>query len=225
MLIDIHHARGKRGLIISLSGCGNVDGNVRGYLAHIVTVFVILLLKFGIFSTIYDMAIPRKAPTQYNKCLFCGKESGFSRNGKYIKLSCPKKFCSHTCSLKFRHKDKIVYLTCPCCKKQFRKYNAIDGVARKHCSMKCYNMVRVNHFPKYEYPQKEHKNYKIKKINGKQVLKHRWIMENHLGRKLNRGEVVHHINGDPHDNRIENLMLTTQSQHMKIEISKLKRIQ
>lgn len=47
------------------------------------------------------------------------------------------------------------------------------------------------------------------------VLHHRVIVENHLGRLLNSDEEVHHINGNKHDNRVENLQVMKKGQHQR----------
>jgi hypothetical protein len=58
-------------------------------------------------------------------------------------------------------------------------------------------------------------HYKTIQVDGKQVRLHRHMMEQKLGRKLGFNEVVHHINGDKHDNRIENLEVLSRAEHMK----------
>lgn len=52
--------------------------------------------------------------------------------------------------------------------------------------------------------------------NGKKVRTHRWLMEQKLGRELLPSEHVHHINGNPLDNRPENLIVLLSAAHMRL---------
>lgn len=55
------------------------------------------------------------------------------------------------------------------------------------------------------------------------VLEHRLVMEKKLGRYLRPDEIVHHRDGNVQNNTEDNLELMSQSDHMKLEITRIKR--
>ena len=57
--------------------------------------------------------------------------------------------------------------------------------------------------------------YKRYGINGKQVLEHRLVVEQAIGRKLLPSEIVHHINGKRTDNRLSNLEILSNAEHTR----------
>ncbi|MGB1040999.1 MAG: HNH endonuclease signature motif containing protein [Flavobacteriales bacterium] len=102
-----------------------------------------------------------------------------------------------------------------------RLESTTDYRIRKFCCHKCFT----------DYNQgKQHSNYirgyKTRsdgyQINGKGQYIHRVVMEEYLGRNLKSTEHIHHKDGNPSNNKIENLQLVSNSEHRKIE-SKIQR--
>ena len=54
------------------------------------------------------------------------------------------------------------------------------------------------------------------KFKNSNKLFHRWVMQQHLKRRLKKGEIVHHKNGNKLDNNITNLELINWLEHIKI---------
>lgn len=142
------------------------------------------------------------------------KCAGISRGKRGLCTGRPKGITNST--------KKGKNLICPICNKdfyvpqhRFNKYNP------KYCSRSCLakdhlvKYIKIYGFKKSGKPR--HK-YKYIQVNGKQIREHRHIMQEHLGRKLESWEHVHHINDDSLDNRIENLIVLSNSEHQKIEV-------
>lgn len=58
--------------------------------------------------------------------------------------------------------------------------------------------------------------YKAVKVNGVKHDEHRYLMEQHLGRKLSSNELVHHKNENKRDNHIKNLTVMSKSEHARL---------
>lgn len=83
---------------------------------------------------------------------------------------------------------------------------------RRYCSKRCAGVAGNPRKPAGEFRSRYRK---VNTPDGRNMMEHRWVMEQHLGRELLPTEQVHHINHNRLDNRVENLEVVTTAEHGK----------
>lgn len=154
------------------------------------------------------------------KCLHCQKP--------FEHYKSHTKYCSHICSNRFHSKKRVIAIqNDPILretknayerernkkvgrkrdrlkhnqeeKERYRRKHGIESDSDLRCSPKGAGTIT-----KYGYRQITNRNHPNANRSGT-MFEHVFVMAEHLGRPLRKGETVHHKNGIRHDNRIENL--------------------
>lgn len=121
-------------------------------------------------------------------------------------------------------------LTCEWCSGTFTtKRSRVEIGKGRFCSKRCANSSSAARGPDHGwfggglgFDSKE-RRWLVTCRDGTQMFYSRAVMAGHLGRLLWPFEIVHHVNGDTEDDRIENLELTTRAEHIRIHMPDLLR--
>lgn len=95
-------------------------------------------------------------------------------------------------------------------------FNRLARNQTKFCSRQC-NGEANRGLAKGDRQSESKSGYiRIRQPDGSRVYLHRFLMAQKIGRELSEAEVVHHIDENKRNNRIENLMLfENQAKHLE----------
>src|SRR3990167_1989607 len=113
-----------------------------------------------------------------------------------------------------------IRVRCEKCGKEFADWISSK---RQFCSRRCWYGKRRSllgyQAPAWKDAKTDHNSgYLLVSRNGQLYLEHRWIMEQHIGRKLLPNEHIHHIDGNKKNNKLDNLALLTQEDHTRLHM-------
>ena len=109
---------------------------------------------------------------------------------------------------------KSIHLVCKHCDKTFKVFNCYKN-SYTYCSKKCRYDATIGNITICRRKGKSPYQY-IHLGIGIRKLDHRHIMEQHLGRTLNKKELIHHVDGNSLNNVIENLEIIDRAKHTAI---------
>lgn len=133
-----------------------------------------------------------------------GQEMGLSYGMSYLWAECPQ--CHLAKWVRFRDHNNGKAVLCRKC--SHGAENHANWKGGTFLDGEGYRLVRIPDNDPYA-------SMATRKGNGLYLLEHRYVMAKHLGRILTEEEIVHHKNGIKTNNKIENLELTINGQHIK----------
>lgn len=83
-----------------------------------------------------------------------------------------------------------------------------------------YNWKGGRYINRWGYVMIYSANSKLRPNHQGYIEEHRKVMEEHLGRKLKRSEIVIHLNKNPQDNRLKNLKIVTRGEQISFACKK-----